>query len=333
MSPTAVRPASLFLITGFLGSGKTTVLNGILRSLSGRRVGVIVNEWGKIAVDGKLLLDPSGLGVVELAGGQIFCSCVSGSFIAAAVKLAALGLDYLLVETSGLAKPAVLETIVPEAERRAAGTLLYKGMICVIDATRFALIRQAAAVVDEQAVYSDRFVMTKTDLADAVSIATVRTILDGLRPGARMTEVVRGAVDASLLEDVVRAPAPKSDPRFRGWGASGRPGTTSVVPLEPVNKESLAAFLRELVPETFRVKGFVRITGVTGLVLVDCVGENIDIRDDQDALRGAPDTDEELGIALIWKGSPPDAASGVKRAAEKVSRAWDRLVGSAARIW
>lgn len=325
--------ASMFLITGFLGSGKTTVLNGILGSLKGRRVGVIVNEWGKIGVDGRLLQDPSGLGVVEIAGGQIFCSCVSGSFIAAAAKLAERDLDYLLVETSGLAKPAVLETIVAEAERRSAGKLRYEGMVCVVDATRFAVIRQAAAVVDEQVAYSDRFVLTKTDCADIRTAEEARTIIRARKPGARISDVVRGAVDASLLEDVERTPAPNGDPRFRGWGPAGRPGTTSVKPAAPVSEARLAAFLREVLTDAYRAKGFVRLLDGDRLALVDCVGESIEIREMEDSARLGALSDDDFGIALVWKGSPADAALGVKASAERVSRAWERAVGTPALVF
>lgn len=325
-------PASMFLITGFLGSGKTTFLNGVLAALSGKRVGVIVNEWGKIGVDGRLLLDPSGLGVVELAGGQIFCSCVSGSFIAAAVRLASLGLDYLLVETSGLAKPAVLETIVAEAERRSAGALSYKGMVCVADAGRFAIIRKAAAVVDEQAAYSDRFVLTKTDTASPRAAAETRAALAELRPGARVVEVVRGAVDASILADAERLPAPAADPRFRGWGAAGRPGTTSLRPAAPVEEAALAAFLSDIAPEAYRVKGFLRLAPDGRPGLVDCVGEAIAVRRDEEALRAAPADEGGFGLAIIWKGAPRSASEGRSFFAERVERLWRGKVGAAAEI-
>lgn len=323
-----MKSARLFLLTGFLGSGKTTVLNGLLRALSGRRVGVIVNEWGTIGVDQRLLLDPSGLGVVELAGGQIFCSCVSGSFIAAAARLAAYGLDYLLVETSGLAKPSALATIVAEAERRAGGGLSYRGMLCAVDATRFLTLRQAAAVVDEQVVCSDRFVVTKPDLADRAALLEVRGVLERLRPGAPATEAVRGDVDASILEDLVRRDAPAPDPRFRGWGPAGRPGTTTVVPAGPVSEAGLRAFLAEVAPEAFRIKGFVPLAE-GGTVLVDGVGDRFELR--EEAAYGALPEDAR-GLALVWKGSPPDAAAGAAEAARRVSGAWERLTGTAARV-
>ncbi len=322
-------PASMFLFTGFLGSGKTTVLNGILASLSGKRVGVIVNEWGKIGVDGRLLADPTGLGVVELAGGQIFCSCVSGSFIAAAARLASFGLDHLLVETSGLAKPAVLETIVAEAERRSGGRLEYKGMVCVADATRFSVIRKAAAVVDEQVSYSDRFVLTKTDLASPETAAEVRTAIGALRPGARIVEVVRGAVDASLLDEPERLPAPSADPRFRGWGATGRPGATSVVPAGPVDAARLRGFLEAVAPEAYRVKGFVALADGS-VALVDCVGDEVVLRDGGAAKN--PPAPEELGFAIVWKASPPAPGSGRESPAESVRRAWAAAVGLPAQV-
>ncbi|GAB1484657.1 hypothetical protein MASR2M78_34750 [Treponema sp.] len=69
----------LVLLTGFLGSGKTTVLNDALAELHDKRVAVVVNEWGKQGVDGALLGDRCPSGITEIAGGQIFCSCVAGT--------------------------------------------------------------------------------------------------------------------------------------------------------------------------------------------------------------------------------------------------------------
>jgi G3E family GTPase len=321
--------AGLYLFTGFLGSGKTTVLNAVLRSLGGKRVGVIVNEWGKIGVDGSLLSDPSGLGVVELAGGQIFCSCVSGSFIAAAARLASLGLDYLLVETSGLAKPSVLGDIVAEVEKRGAGSIEYRGMICVVDALRFPILRSAAAVLDEQVAYSDVFLVTKTDLAGPRSLDAAREALASVlgperAAAASVAEVVSGALDPDVLVEILsrpRVPAVRaSDPRWRGWGPAGRPGTTSVVPREAPSSEGLGAFLRELDGAAYRAKGFLRLADRPGRCYVDWTESLASVGPGP---AGAAEEAEE-GLAIIWKGAAPSADS--------VAATWARTAGVPARV-
>ena len=77
-----------------------------------------MNEWGDINIDAGLIEHASGDEIIELSGGQIFCSCLSGSFVNAVVKLSSYDLDYILTEASGLAKPSVLMEIINEAEKR-----------------------------------------------------------------------------------------------------------------------------------------------------------------------------------------------------------------------
>ena len=85
----ASGPVPLHIITGFLGSGKTTLLNRLLHAASGqgKKVGVIVNEWGRINIDGRLIAH-DGIELAELNNGQLFCSCLSASFVQALVLFA-----------------------------------------------------------------------------------------------------------------------------------------------------------------------------------------------------------------------------------------------------
>lgn len=305
-------PTRLFLITGFLGSGKTTVLNAILASIGDLRVGVIVNEWGKIGVDGSLLRDPSGIGVVEVAGGQIFCACVSGSFLDAVARLVDVSVDLILVETSGLAKPSALRQLVSAAAERAHGALSYAGMLCVVDAVRFLTLRQVAAAVDEQVFYSDRFVITKTEIAGVDQTAAVRAVLREIKGEVPVAVAVDGAVDASLLGiatmgggEVAPQPIRGPEPRFAGWGPSGRPGSTSLRAVGPVDAAALAAFLAEIADDTYRMKGFVSVVeaGSVRRALVDCVGDQVAIR------TALPDPAREPvdGLVIIWKGVPRES--------------------------
>ena len=81
--------------------------------------------------------------VTELNGGQIFCSCLSGSFIDAVTSFKNLDLEVILVETSGLSKPAPLRQIIKFAYEKGEYFFKYKGMICVIDAERFEILDEA----------------------------------------------------------------------------------------------------------------------------------------------------------------------------------------------
>ncbi len=322
----------LALVTGFLGSGKTTVLNDALAGMAGRRVAVVVNEWGKQGVDGSLLLDPAGYGITELAGGQLFCSCVGPAFMAALERLVGLGLEAVLVETSGLAKPATLGQLVAEVERRSAGAVAYAGLTCVVDAVRFRVLRGAAMALDEQVAYADRFIVTKTDLADTDALADTLAILKAARPDAPITLRSGSPVDgAALFGDGARPSARPRDPRWNGWGPGGRPRSSTLVPEAAVDRAKLEAFLNELADASWRVKGFVGITGMDAPVLVDCVsvgprgyGAGDATDDGSVALCPAPAAARKApaGLTIIWKADAP--AEG------ELAARWERATGTKA---
>lgn len=94
------------VVTGFLGSGKTTLINRILAEESGIKIGVIVNEFGAVGVDGELLgASDSGIQIRELANGCV-CCVVKNEFRAALKELLNKNLDHIIVETSGAADPS-----------------------------------------------------------------------------------------------------------------------------------------------------------------------------------------------------------------------------------
>lgn len=300
---------ALVLFTGFLGSGKTTVLNDLLASLAGKRAAVVVNEWGKRGVDGSLLADPSGFGVTELPGGQIFCACVAPAFLAALERLSALDLDYILVETSGLAKPATVSVLAAEAVRRSSGRLEYRGLICVADASRFALLAAAAAATAEQASYADRFVVTKADLADGAAVAAVLEALEALNPGtpaALRRGLPLGARE--ILGDLETAP-PRSaalapEDKWKGW-PGGRPKSVTLVPAGPVARSALEAFLAAAGAASFRIKGFLRLADGSAdgeAVLADCVEETAAIAPAADRADAA-----DPALTIILKNPPLSA--------------------------
>ena len=118
-SPAGKIPA--VLITGFLGSGKTTLLNRIISGTDRGRIGLLVNDFGRIAVDGSLILakhpELAGRdgGVYEIANGSIFCSCLTSSFLAGLRHFAGLRPDRLYIETSGISDPSSMGKLLAES--------------------------------------------------------------------------------------------------------------------------------------------------------------------------------------------------------------------------
>ena len=118
------KPIPLILISGFLGSGKTSFLNYLFETFPDRKFGVIINDFGALSIDAAEVKHPDGSIINELNNGQIFCSCLSGSFVKSVSAYAGTGIDYLLVEASGLAKPSPLMEII-EAIKKINGNIFF----------------------------------------------------------------------------------------------------------------------------------------------------------------------------------------------------------------
>ena len=104
MKEQAEKHIPLYLITGFLGSGKTSVINHLLDEFAGKRIGLVLNDFGQIEVDSSLVPTSGKIHTKGLHGGQIFCSCLSGSFIDTVLEFSDFDPDLVLVETSGLSQ-------------------------------------------------------------------------------------------------------------------------------------------------------------------------------------------------------------------------------------
>jgi G3E family GTPase len=274
-------PIRLHLITGFLGSGKTSVINSMLYHLRDRKVGLILNDFGSINVDEALVEgSDSVVSSTSLSGGQIFCSCLSGSFIGAVEKMATLDPDIIIVETSGLAKPAPLLEIVSVIHQRTNGRVVYGGMLCIIDAERFDLLFKALKTLEEQIVFSDWFIVNKIDLVSESQLDSTVAKIKALRPLAPIYYTTYGQVSSDIIntleqEAVGHTPEFTSDAStYRGWGLEGRPKTCIFRPIGDIDRDTLERFLTKVSSQMLRMKGFVPTTGENAL-LVDVVGPHI----------------------------------------------------------
>jgi G3E family GTPase len=271
-------PIPLVLITGFLGSGKTTLLNNILRNSGGRKTGVIVNEFGSVNIDALRIAASGALPgeVVELNNGQIFCSCLSGSFVESVLAFADKPIDLLLVECSGLSRPAPLDLLVREIEKGSGGRIRYRGMVCVADAETFGSLSQAAAAVTEQAARSGVILLNKADLVTEAEADAVAMELAAINPTARIIGTSFCAIDDDILSLI-----PGEGEKGPGHGPSAcaprgstaRPESLFLTADDPVEEEALRAFLVRIAGSAYRVKGFISMPG--GNRSIDCVGDHV----------------------------------------------------------
>ena len=202
--PTALIPVTL--LTGFLGSGKTTVLNHVLKQPGMAATAVIVNEFGEIGLD-HLLVERSSEDIVLLNSGCLCCT-VRGDIVDTLtnlfvdrVKGKVPFFTRVAIETTGLADPApILHTLMTDPI--VAARYVLDGVVTTVDAVNGAgsLDRQPEAV--KQAAVADRLLLTKTDIAEPGARQAIEARLKELNPSAAIVSVAQGAIDSALLFNI-----------------------------------------------------------------------------------------------------------------------------------
>jgi G3E family GTPase len=322
------------LLTGFLGSGKTTVLNHLLRQPRLGRTAVIVNELGEIGIDHELV-ETATEGLVLLKSGCVCCSVRSDlidtlrSLFLRRVRGQVIEFDRVVVETTGLADPApVLHTLTGDPLVIARYRL--DGVIATVDAVNGGDTLDRAFESVKQAAVADRILLTKTDLADAEAMGRLTERLRGFNPGAPIVPVVNGAVDPAGLFDIgLYNPATKSldvrrwlnDAAFEGHHGHHRADLSRhddninsfVFTLNhPIAETALTKWLGMLVafqgPDLLRVKGIVNVAGRAGPLVIQGVQHIFHPPVELDAW---PGEDRRTRIVFITRGLDKAALRGM----------------------
>ena len=268
-------PVPVHLVCGFLGAGKTTLLRRLLASQpSQERLAVLVNEFGKLGIDGRLL-EGFDSTVRELAGGCICCELRLNFVSCLQDILHAFSPDRIVVETTGLADPADIVAAVEDAS--AGGALELASLITVVDCELFSKRDMFGASYFNQIKAADLLLLNKTDLLEPEEVVPMSEELARLNPRARIMPVVHCAVDREIILDPLpgserpRPPAPaRLDQGLESLAApSAKLGHTgqgddgflafSFQDPRPLDRGCLEKFLSQLPWQVFRVKGFVRL--------------------------------------------------------------------------
>jgi cobalamin biosynthesis protein CobW len=294
------------IITGFLGAGKTTLIRHVLQNAKGRRLALVINEFGDVGVDGEILRAcgvescPEG-NIVELANGCLCCT-VADDFLPAIEGLLAREPrpDHIIIETSGLALPKPLVKAFDWPDIRAKLTV--DGVVAVVDACavaegRFAedeekLKAQRAAdasidhdnpleeVYEDQLLCADLILLNKADLLDDAGLARARD--DVAKKISRAVKVVatrQGQIDVDVLLGLAVAAEDDLAARPSHHEIEGEHDhddfDSFVATIAPVTDagaltEKLAAIAQS--HDVLRIKGFVEVTGKPMRLLVQGVG-------------------------------------------------------------
>jgi G3E family GTPase len=249
------------ILTGFLGAGKTTVLNRVLADAGGRRIAVLVNELGRIDIDSRLIIGGGG-DVLELAGGCLCCKVDVKNDLWDGIGdiISRSRPDHVVLETTGIAEPpAIAEGL----ERTGVREMVEPaGVVCVLDATVGAATLASREEARIQVEHADRILVSKLDLADAETVAASHRAARALNDAAERASFPPGTEATAALIGWLLARRPLR--RVRDVERAHRHGqlaAATFVDAMPLAGEPLLSLMQELAPGLLRVKGFVHLAG------------------------------------------------------------------------
>ncbi|KAF1027020.1 MAG: putative GTP-binding protein YjiA [Pseudomonas sp.] len=195
------------VISGFLGAGKTTLVNHLLEQSRGQNIGIVVNEYGEVGIDGQLIV-ANEQALIEINNGCVCCTVRADLVVGVQELLQRHGhtLDRLIIETSGLADPApVLQTFLADPHLRAQVAL--DSMVTVVDARHLGT-QLDNDIAREQVAFADTLVLNKLDQVDEDELASLKTLIHRINQTAVVLEAEYSQVQPEAVFDTHRFSLP-----------------------------------------------------------------------------------------------------------------------------
>ena len=246
------------LVTGFLGAGKTTVINRLIDDYLGKadKLAVMINEFGSIGIDGALVPD-GDFYKIELNKGSIFCVCMRTDFIAELKSIAEkIAPDILLIEATGIARVDDMYAMM-----RLDGLdklLTIEKNICVIDAAGFHKVEATLEAVRIQAEYADAFILNKVDLASEQRLEETIRLLRKYNQKAPILPAEYGETESDALEKT--AGLEKKVPESCSDSPPEDFFSFSVELENPLDRDKWLHFINDIKHRTLRGKGVLQFT-------------------------------------------------------------------------
>lgn len=302
------KRTKLYLLTGFLGAGKTTFLTNVLKDLDGKKVAVIMNEFGKVGIDGTII-KKDNMELVEINRGSIFCSCLQLDFVSALVEMADREMDYVFVESSGLADPSNIGEFLEAVEVAKGDVYDYSGAICLVDGVNFLDQVEDIETVERQLKFCHLAVLSKADLIDEGDLEKVQKKIREINQKADIVKSDNGNIDYDFLnKDLMEKDWLEGEDTTNS--PENKPKTLSLTYEGSVTREELSEFIDMIKGDCYRIKGFFQLED--GFYQIDVVGKRIDYK-------LTDRTGQNSELVIISKIGP--------RIIRPIFNAWEEIIG------
>jgi len=299
-------PIPVTVLTGFLGSGKTTLVNRLLKERPGTRFGLVVNEFGEARLESQLL-EARNRPLHELPSGCLCCVSdgdLQGALDALMKKDAQIG--HIIVEASGLSSPGPLLGVLAQDGPYALGAVF-----CLADATGFLAHEKEFAALGRQLAFADAVFLSKTDLASPATVDAVRQRLAALKPGVKVLDTAGRLPWTALFDTREAEPAPTAagaapGPKRRFFQGGKHHDAEILEYVQPaaLDPDRLRGVFADLEPGILRAKGVLRLADPTA----DRYKYIVQYTGAQKQLYSRPwDADEARTTTLVFLGSSFDA--------------------------
>jgi G3E family GTPase len=288
------KPLPVTILTGFLGSGKSTFLNALLRNPDFQKTLVIVNEFGEIGLD-HLLIERPEENIVLLEGGCLCCE-VRGDLVQTLgdihqrrISGTLAEFDRIVIETTGLSNPVpIIQSILCDFELRAHYELCK--VITIVDSREIQSQIEKFTEAVEQVAVADLLLVSKTDIQDHLPMDQLESILRPVNPGSPIIINNRGVLSDFNLIEFLQAESSTEHDAFMGWldrgesfilanQSSRSPDTNVRSALHPMHGKGISLFSESNRVHTFSLRRDGMITGNSFVVWLNLLttmkGENL----------------------------------------------------------
>lgn len=245
----------IILLSGFLGAGKTTLMQRLMDAYEDCKIGVIINEFGEVNIDAKLV-NNDGIEMAELSNGSIFCACIKDKFVDGLVEMSKKDIEYLFIEASGLADPSNMADIVDGIRRDTNDNYILQGNICVVDGVSFLDLVEMLPALSRQVRHANGIILNKMDLIDDETFNEVCEKIEEINPAVKIYAATHCNVDIKHIVEEFSPSVVGSEETTNTY--ESRPATFIVHADEPIEKAKLEKFLEAIAGDSYRIKGFAK---------------------------------------------------------------------------